>query len=773
MTEIRLFARVRRGVTWGCLAAVVAVLVPVLPGRAEARVPEPTPLDLVVAVDESGSLAVKDVRAEIEAAATIVQAGLNPRTRVTVLGFGSANGTSGRAVTQYCRPTVVATAEQLQYLSNCVKGLHPRTEAEGDDTDHGAALSEALRVLRSGSPSNALKRIFLLTDGQTDISGSSSSGSGDRDAEAQRLLRQRLATARSEGVGIWPVGFGSEVDQAGLNRFAEGGAQRGCDGRAESLPRARRVRDSREVARSLVAAYAAASCLRISPPSEGDLRPAGTLELPLAVPGIASEATLTVAKGDPRVWVEFIDPNGRTAPSNGSQGRSAFTRSGAGGTIETLRVVAPLNGTWRIRLTAPGGVARQSVGAVAMYQGVIRSALVVERPQIRTGEQVTARLSLVTRGGYVQDPKELRGLSFTVTATGQALGVGRAVPMRDDGQAPDDTPGDGSYAGVFTAPGAPGKVTLTGSVAGDGLRPDGNPTATINVVARPPDVQGEVRFPGGTTVHPGGAVHGTIQFHNSTPRTIRARLLLRAPPQAQATLAQGTPLTVRPGGSSYPFEVRFGGGAALGRASATLQLADESDPAKVYLVKQRTISVEKPPGLLERHLWQILGGIALIALVLAAPWSKRHARRVRADVRSLRVALVHNGEQAGRELRPGRGKWSDEFPFIIRDIESNPLLDEPRGDKQALVARHTADGRVKVCRPDGTEFQVGFGAESEPVADGVRLVFRSVPSRYAPSGLIRLFTRGRPPKSPPIRDPKSSSPDSFKTIPSDSSDDWL
>lgn len=191
------------------------------------------------------------------------------------------------------------------------------------------------------------------------------------------------------------------------------------------------MRDSRQVARSLVEAYAA-SCFRVSPPPEGRLRPGATVELPLDVPAIASETTLTVAKGEPRVRVEFVDPDGRTA--RGSE--SAFTRSGTGGTIEALRVVRPLNGTWRIRLTAPGGVARQPVGATAMWQGVIRSTLVVEPPTVRTGEQVTARLSPVTRRGYVQDPAELRDLSFTVTATGRALGAGRAVPVRDDGKAP-------------------------------------------------------------------------------------------------------------------------------------------------------------------------------------------------------------------------------------------------------------------------------------------------------------------------------------------------
>ncbi|WP_242909291.1 VWA domain-containing protein [Actinomadura terrae] len=747
------------------MAAALAGLPPMPPGRADARAPEPTPLDLVVAVDESGSLAPEDVHAELEAAATIVQGGLNPRTRVSVIGFGSAGRAGRDAVTQYCRPTVVTGRAELQYLTACVKGLHRRSQAEGDDTDHAAALAEALRILRSGSPGGALKSVFLLTDGRNDPTG----GHGNADAEDRRL-REQLDGARDEGVGIWPLGFGPEVDQAGLDRFAEGGARRGCDGRAESRPRARRVRDSRQVARSLVEAYAAASCFRVSPPSEGSLSPGGTVELPLAVPAIASEATLTVAKGDPGVRVEFVAPDGRVAPSGGTQGASTFTRSGTGGAIEALRVVSPPNGTWKVRLTTPAGTPRQRVAATVMFQGVIRSSLVVERPTVRTGEHVTVRLALETRGGYVQDPKELEGFSFTVTAAGRALGAGRPVPMRDDGRAPDDRPGDGSYAGVFTAPGAPGLVTLTGQVAAAGVRSERNPSATVNVIARPPDVQGVVRYPDGTDVHPGGVVHGEIQLHNATSRPIRTRLLLRAPPQAQVTLAPDTPLTVRPGGSTHPFTLRFGERAALGRATVTVQLADEADPAKVYLAGQRTVGVEAPPGWLERHFWEILGVLALVALAIAAAWLKRRVERARTDVRGLRAGLRdRDGGEIGRELRP-RGRWSDEFPFVVRD--GGTRLDHPVAGEKALVARRAEPGRVAVTRPDGTEFHVTLGAESEDVGDGVRLVFRSAPARSGSSGLIRRLLdrpdRSRRPGRPPGPDESLVPP-----TPHTTSDEWL
>ena len=727
-----------------------------------------------MAVDESASLAAEDVRREIEAAATIAQSGLNPRTRVTVLGFGSSDGDDRKAVTQYCRPTVVATAAQLQYLSDCVRKLHRRTDAEGNDTDHVAAIAEALRVLRSGSPSGSVKTVFVLTDGRLDVADSPAYGRpGERDAEARRRLAEQLRTARQEGVRISPLGFGPEVDQDLLDRLASGGAQRACDDRAQSRPRARRVRDSRQMVRSLVEAYAAASCLRVSPPAEARLRPGGTVELPLDIPGTASEATFTVAKGDRRAQVEFVTPDGRPAPTGGSRDRSAYTRSGAGGTIEALRVTGPLNGRWRIRITAPDGVPALRVGATAMYQGVIRSRLVVEPPAVRTGERTTVRLSLVTRRGYVQDPKELQGLLFTVTATGAGLGGGQAVPMRDDGRAPDDTPGDGSYAGTFTAPAAPGRVTLTGTVAGAGLRSDGNPTATIDVTARPPDVQGVVAFPDGTSAHPGGAVRGTVQVHNSTPRTVRGRLVLNAPPQAQATVTPNRILTIPPGGSTHDFAIRFGGRAALGRASVTLRMTDESDPAKVYVTRQSAIEVEEPPGWLERNSRVVLACLALVAAVVAVLWLRRFTRRAWTDVRGLRVALHRH--EAVPDLRPPRSMWSDEFRFVIRDLggQGGPGLDRAGPGDKALVASRTWNGRIAVRTADGTGFEVAPGEVSEPLAGGLRLVFRD---ERGSGGLVlrllvRLFRpferggRGATPRSPEAGPPKGGTTDETSAPP--------
>lgn len=479
--------RAGRLVACAVLAAVVAVP-PLGPARAAARAgSEPKPLDVVIAVDESGSLKPGDVQRETEAATTIGQSGLNPRNRIGVLGFGGATRRGQSATTWHCPLAGAASRDELRKLADCTGQIHRRSPAEGDDTDHVAALREALKALRAEPSGGALKTVFLLTDGKLDVSRSPYYGPrpAGRTAEAERQLGRQLELAQGDDTQIWPLGFGPDVDRSALVRFADGGSRRACDARPESRPHAQVVKDSGAVARALITAYAAASCFRVTPTEKRALVPGDTIELPQWIPGYASDATLTVAKGDPSVKAEFVTPDGRVVQANGTWGGSTYTRSaGNGGTVEALRVTNPLNGRWRVRLTAPPGTGAAQATATALYQGAIRSGLTVEPPNtVLTGRPITARLSVWPRRGTLT-PQESRLFTFRVTARTPG-GRAQNVAVRDDGRSPDRRAGDGEYAGTFRAPGSPGTVRFTGEVAGQGLRAEEIPQRTVTVEAPP------------------------------------------------------------------------------------------------------------------------------------------------------------------------------------------------------------------------------------------------------------------------------------------------
>ncbi|MGP4024032.1 hypothetical protein [Actinomadura sp. 3N407] len=96
-----------------------------------AGAPEPTLMDVSILVDESGSLSDADVHEEIEAATTIALGGLNPRSRVSVHGFGSQNKPGQNAITEACPPTVLDSSVKKDALASCVRKLHRRADGEG------------------------------------------------------------------------------------------------------------------------------------------------------------------------------------------------------------------------------------------------------------------------------------------------------------------------------------------------------------------------------------------------------------------------------------------------------------------------------------------------------------------------------------------------------------------------------------------------------------------------------------------------------------------
>ncbi len=725
------------------------------PAAAAGASPQTTSVDMVIAVDESASLTADDVSREISATSVIAQSVLNPRSRVTILGFGSDNGKAGQsAVDEVCRPTVVDGAVSLQYLSTCVKGLHRRTDREGDDTDHVAALSQALSTLDSGSPQGALKLVFLLTDGRLDVRHSPQYGSGDdndpqvwrrRDQAADAQLTTEIGQAQRAGAQIWPLGFGGGVTQAALDRFAAGGSRQGCDSRSVSKPTARIVHDSSDVSGLVFKAYVAAICGGGEQLPQQSLEPGRPRSLKIDIPIIATDGTITVQKGNPGVRVEFFDPHGREVPQSGSLGDSTFTRSGGNGSIEALRIVNPLNGPWTVRLTAPKRLARQLVGATAVWQGAVQAAIVPEPPVARAGQRVTVRLALVTRRGAVTDEKALSGLTFAVTATGPNLPGQHAITVRDDGRAPDDHAHDGRFAGTFTAPGQDGDVSLSGIVSGPAISSERVPV-TVQVSAQGPVVQGTVEFGGDATVHPGDVVHGKLTTRNAANAPKRVHLVLDGA-EAHAAVSPNGAFDLPPGDSTRDFTVAFGRDAPIGGASVTLKLVDDATPATAYANGLLTVTVKNPPTLWERIRPYVAGAVALLVLIALVLWQQRLAWKRRVGVKGLRAALTLDGEPTGPELgAPSR--WSPEFRFIVREVDgTDPRLMAPSSGGEDLIytARRRGDG-VTLRTPDGAPAELAFGAESEPLPQGHRITFRDVRKRRR-----SIFTRrggARPPIKP-------------------------
>ncbi len=746
--RLRAVARLCRAVNDGAVSRVLswaARLVPLIvivtlaaaqPAHAlRAGTPgisvEDTPLDVVLLVDESGSLSGADVKREIEAAGTIAQAPLNPRSRVTVVGFGGANGVAQNQdpTTVVCQPTVTSGPANLEYLARCVDKLHRRTAAEGNNTDYAAALSQAMSFLSPGtsvgqqSPSGATKAVLMLTDGGLYVQNDPQYPANWLPA-AHHAVDIQLAAARAAGVEVWPLGFGtiSAANEQYLQYLAAHGARAACDSRTASKPHAIVAQDSAKALNALYALYAAAGCIGTSSGGTTIVTGGQSRLLTVNIPAIASDGAITVNKSNPGVQVDFLSPDG-TVITSGSLGGSTFQRSGQDTPVEVLHITNPQAGAWRIRLNAPSGLRSQLVSATAFWQGAVRVSIIASPPTARTSQRITVTLSVLSATGPITDRATLNGIHVGVSVAGDGLSGQVPIPLSQASGTKGGTLGVGDYHGAFTAPSKPGTLTFTGTAYGYGLHATEVPTE-VTVGDAAALLQGTVEFSAPDSVLRGQSIGGHVLFNNQTGQTQKVRLTLSATPALATITAPKGEVTVPSGASTARFTIAVSRGSPLGPASLVVKVVDTSNLATVYGNDQLLVTVRKPPGWLAKYRWAIAGAVAILLLITLALYVRRLNRRRRVDVRGLFAVLSRDGEQVVHELK-APGRWAETFRFVIHDEESpQPRLDYPRPGDRAYVARRAANGRVSVKAPDGDRYDMPAGGAGERLPSGIHLALR-------------------------------------------------
>ncbi|MEU0884645.1 vWA domain-containing protein [Lentzea sp. NPDC005914] len=598
------------------LASTAAALLLTSPSAALEQ-PEPviTPANIVVLVDESSSISAQDVDREREAAALIALGEFAPSSTVAVVGFGSDNGGQS-PVDVVCPPSTVATAQDRQRLSDCTRGLKSRTQ--GDGTDHASALQQALSYLRGDR--SGPKLVFLLTDGKLDVSDSPRYGPDNaldqRNRTAHELIGTLLQEADREKIQIWPLGFGG-VDQAQLDRFAKGSFQGQCGVKAPT-PSATVVSSSADVAQALVKAFQAGRCVGASDIQRTPVSSGGTAEAKVRIPLIATDGSILVTKHDSRITVSYVDPEGNTVPKSGTQGGSTFQVSGENSTVEGLRIVNPLPGTWTVKISSAPGVPALDVSTVVMYQGAIRSSMTVNPPAPQPGQEVTVALNLQTRSRSITDPAELKDVSFTADVAGE--GFTTPIPLNDDARDGDTRGQDGVYSGKVVIPDqARGTVKFSGTIAGIGISGD---TRTVDaaLVTGPRPLAATTTFGNADwNVAPGDTVGGTVTVTNNSGRARKARIIVAdaAPGTVASIPGEQTVLDVPPSGTStFDFDLAFGDGTALGANALTLRVVDDEKPDDVIYEWRITANVEKPLPWTEIAIAIGVAAFATTALVL-------------------------------------------------------------------------------------------------------------------------------------------------------------
>jgi hypothetical protein len=243
------------------LGAIVALLLStVLPTNA-LRIQEQANdnVDIVILVDESESLSVRDVMSERDAVRQIVSLPVffDRNIRISVMPFSS--GPESPRLVPGCEFTLM-NAAGAQKLAKCANQITRQTSDESSNTDFASAILQATQVFEKDKVSRDKARVvIMLTDGKYDPDGDLKTS-----IEESESLDSALEIAKKTSVSIWPIGFG-KADISALSEYSSSGSQ-GFEG-CPSVPKAVQA-STNDLMIQMTDVVANATCLVVDPPTK-------------------------------------------------------------------------------------------------------------------------------------------------------------------------------------------------------------------------------------------------------------------------------------------------------------------------------------------------------------------------------------------------------------------------------------------------------------------------------------------------------------------------
>ncbi|MEU5344028.1 MULTISPECIES: VWA domain-containing protein [unclassified Streptomyces] len=633
------------------------------------------PIDFAIAVDESASLSDADMLQERDAAERIALGDVSADSTVDIFGFASADEPPQHAVDTPCPQLKLDSIGRAQ-VGACTAKLKIREAGTGTGTDFPAAIRQGIADLKDGT-ADTPRVLFMLTDGYLDVEDSSSYGDKPhREAEGRRQLRKALDEARAARVQIWPLGFGSDVNEKTLRQMADGGYQQSCPGIKNTAPAAQDVDSSADVGAALERAFASAHCLHHEKPSEGAYPPT-TQQVHISA--VATVGAIVVSKGDKAVTVTYTDPDGKQlkpdAPVSGTFNGSKYDLAGQDETVESLRLTDPVPGDWSVRIDAPPGHRKQLASVSVLWHGELRTSITLDPPNPEPGGTAKVTLQLLTRKDTaITDPKDLKGLRVKAALAGSGF-TDQPLKLTDDGSDPDDEASDGAFTGTASIPStADGAIRATATLSAIGLAADPDRSEGGQVSLGEPLVSSRLVLTG-AKAHPGGSLHGTLELRNNSKQahTLRVSVrntagrLLTADPSS-VSLAAGeerkVPLELEVA-DSRAFEAA--GVSTTTRLGGALTVTDRSAGGGPLGQNPLSISVTPKPTFMDEHGGMVGLGATVLLLLVAAVVLALRLRIWNRTARGLRLELSLPDGTSLSTLPAGRASKGSWFEFKVVD----------------------------------------------------------------------------------------------------------
>ncbi|WP_420217589.1 vWA domain-containing protein [Paenibacillus elgii] len=266
--------------------------------------------------------------------------------------------------------------------------------SKGPYTDIAVGVSEAVKVLESGTEPGHVPLIVLMTDGNNSLNA------GRTQQQSDQQLADAIKKAQDKGIPIYTIGLNADgtLNKAVLERISnETKGKSFITSTADNLPQI------------LSEIYASHFKLKVVPLT-GFVANGQFQDVKVTIPNASvQEANISIMSSKP-VEVKLFDPSGKEQkiPSD----RVVYTASSA---YSLLKVLTPAQGDWKLQVK---GVQKEKININLVYNYDLQ--LVMEplaSTTLKPGDEVQVKAYLQTAGQKTADADLYKGLKASAVLT--------------------------------------------------------------------------------------------------------------------------------------------------------------------------------------------------------------------------------------------------------------------------------------------------------------------------------------------------------------------
>ncbi|MCM3268470.1 vWA domain-containing protein [Paenibacillus elgii] len=363
-------------------ALLLAVLIPLQAAAAPAGAVD-MKMDAVLSVDVSTSMNESDVnKVSNEAMKMFVDMASVQGDKIGLVAYTDQ-------VMREKALLPINSAADKQDLKSFIDKL-----SKGPYTDIAVGVSEAVKVLESGTEPGHVPLIVLMTDGNNSLNA------GRTQQQSDQELNDAIKKAQDKGIPIYTIGLNADgtLNKAVLERISnETKGKSFITSTADNLPQI------------LSEIYASHFKLKVVPLT-GFVANGQFQDVKVTIPNASvQEANISIMSSKP-VEVKLFDPSGKEQkiPSD----RVVYTASSA---YSLLKVLTPAQGDWKLQVK---GVQKEKININLVYNYDLQ--LVMEplaSTTLKPGDEVQVKAYLQTAGQKTADADLYKGLKASAVLT--------------------------------------------------------------------------------------------------------------------------------------------------------------------------------------------------------------------------------------------------------------------------------------------------------------------------------------------------------------------